>query len=681
MRHRFRLVASAAACAASLGVCLDRARAWPTLEWVSDTFDTARAVNFAFDPERAALVARDSSVASPTWEWSGGVWQRRANPATLAPFVFAVDQHALIGLGYEASSNDPSLWRYNGTSWTQLASSGPSFRIAYSQVYDAARGALVVFGGLYYPPPGSTAVYLNDTWEWNGVAWAQLATTGPVARRDASLFHDADRGVVVLFGGRSDAGSLNDTWLWDGQAWSQPTPTVSPPVANLSRAAFDTVRRVGVVVMSVRPDMNSPLENQTWEWDGSNWARGVDPPPQLLVATAVWDDPGGGGIRVLDDFYTNLNVSDAEPGRQWLYNGASWTPVTAGAPAARAVHGMTYDSVRHRVLLGPGEPGYGLQFDAWAFDGSRWVFENSRIPELARRNYAMTFDRARGAAVLFGGVDSGGVSSKTVEWDGVDWVDQMVAGPPVRLDARLVYDEARAVSVLFGGWANSGATTRGDTWEWDGAQWTQKLITAPLPRYAHAMAYDSSRGVVVLFGGRRWQPPSGPFAYVNDTWEYDGVAWTMRSTPVAPAPRAFGAMAYDRQRHVIVLQGGLNGPPGGGGTTVFEDVWEWDGTVWRQVDVPNGPGTRYDHAMAYDEARHEVVLFGGVAGISEADTWRLRLRPCPADLDGDENVGAADLAQMLGSWGMDTPADQNGDGVVNAADLALLLGAWGACAE
>ncbi len=54
---------------------------------------------------------------------------------------------------------------------------------------------------------------------------------------------------------------------------------------------------------------------------------------------------------------------------------------------------------------------------------------------------------------------------------------------------------------------------------------------------------------------------------------------------------------------------------------------------------------------------------------------------CPADLDGDGEVSAADLAQLLGAWGPNPghPADFNGDDVVNAADLAQLLGAWGPC--
>lgn len=52
---------------------------------------------------------------------------------------------------------------------------------------------------------------------------------------------------------------------------------------------------------------------------------------------------------------------------------------------------------------------------------------------------------------------------------------------------------------------------------------------------------------------------------------------------------------------------------------------------------------------------------------------------CPADLDGNFIVDAADLSILLGAWGGPSGADLDGSGTVDAADLALLLGAWGAC--
>jgi hypothetical protein len=52
---------------------------------------------------------------------------------------------------------------------------------------------------------------------------------------------------------------------------------------------------------------------------------------------------------------------------------------------------------------------------------------------------------------------------------------------------------------------------------------------------------------------------------------------------------------------------------------------------------------------------------------------------CPADLDGDGFVSAADLSALLGNWGNSGAGDIDGDGFVNAADLSALLATWGPC--
>ena len=56
---------------------------------------------------------------------------------------------------------------------------------------------------------------------------------------------------------------------------------------------------------------------------------------------------------------------------------------------------------------------------------------------------------------------------------------------------------------------------------------------------------------------------------------------------------------------------------------------------------------------------------------------------CPADVTGNGNVDAADLAAVLSAWGGAPSgkenADINGDGSIDAADLAGVLSAWGPC--
>lgn len=56
--------------------------------------------------------------------------------------------------------------------------------------------------------------------------------------------------------------------------------------------------------------------------------------------------------------------------------------------------------------------------------------------------------------------------------------------------------------------------------------------------------------------------------------------------------------------------------------------------------------------------------------------------PCPADLNSDGAVNAADLSTVLASWGAcgkSCPADIDSNGMVDAADLSAVLAAWGAC--
>lgn len=64
------------------------------------------------------------------------------------------------------------------------------------------------------------------------------------------------------------------------------------------------------------------------------------------------------------------------------------------------------------------------------------------------------------------------------------------------------------------------------------------------------------------------------------------------------------AMAYDDQRERIVLFGGA------GISKVYGETWEWENNNWVRVSTA-GPAPRTFAAMTYDGARKQIVLFGG----------------------------------------------------------------------
>src|SRR5438046_9905626 len=122
------------------------------------------------------------------------------------------------------------------------------------------------------------------------------------------------------------------------------------------------------------------------------------------------------------------------------------------------------------------------------------------------------------------------------------------------------------------------------------------------------MAYDSARQEIVLFGGY----DSGN--YFNDTWVWTGTNWLSRSPSTSPSATSVRqGMAYDGQRKEGILVGG---ELSGGEQT--NETWTWNGTNWNSRNPTTVPITRFGHALAYDEARKRITLFGGS---DLNDTW------------------------------------------------------------
>jgi pyruvate/2-oxoacid:ferredoxin oxidoreductase beta subunit len=115
-------------------------------------------------------------------------------------------------------------------------------RDQHAMAYDAARGQVVLFGGVGYSGT------LNDTWVWDGTNWVEKTpTTRPSGRYGHAMAYDAARGQVVLFGGHDASGPLSDTWVWDGTNWVQKFPSVNPPWRYGHAMAYDAAR--GQVVL------------------------------------------------------------------------------------------------------------------------------------------------------------------------------------------------------------------------------------------------------------------------------------------------------------------------------------------------------------------------------------------------------------------------------------------------
>lgn len=293
----------------------------------------------------------------------------------------------------------------------------------------------------------------------------QLMTTPvkPSSRRAGAMaFHEATN-RIVLYGGLSATPSqvLSDTWTYNG------TWTLSPATAPARwghRIVSNTTSNRLITFGGRSPTINS-LSNETMQWSGSSWT--------------------------------------AMP--------------TTGAPSARFLYGMCYDSQRDVVVLFGGRNLTGPNNETWELSGSTWTQVATVNSPLPREEMGMVYDASLGRTILFGGCDEsiGAIYGDTWQYDGTNWIQAAPAvSPTPRFRGMMEYDSKRSRSIYYGGF--DGLLSQTETYEYSGGNWVlSSQITVPTPTTEALSGYDSLRKRFVIFGGF-----GGSF--LDETWELTG---------------------------------------------------------------------------------------------------------------------------------------------------------------
>ena len=295
------------------------------------------------------------------------------------------------------------------------------------------------------------------------------------------------------------------------------------------------------------------------------------------------------------------------------------------SPSLRTEQQTDYDAVRDRIVLFGGIDSNGTKFDdTWEWDGTTWQSMSPMHKPPARRSGKMAYDPVRGVSVMFGGESQTGYSDDTWTWDGTDWTEQNpVQVPPSRSVFGMDYDATLDRVVMFGGFGQGcfnkfNSPYCGDTWQWDGSQWLEVTpsdpSSSPTARYGFAYVYDSQLGQIVMFGGAATSGGG------NDTWTWDGAAWTQLSTATSPDSRYYTSMTYDSSTNRMVLWAGVLAAS----NSYASDMWQWDGANWSLLTPINTPQAQANESLVYDPVRDEIVSFGGdgLFGNENNQTWR-----------------------------------------------------------
>ncbi len=194
------------------------------------------------------------------------------------------------------------------------------------------------------------------------------------------------------------------------------------------------------------------------------------------------------------------------------------------------------------------------------------------------------------------------------------WV-QVVATAPVTLvpsadggfHANVELEDRPVLSVRpFDGACNAGPLSRIRDVEWV-ASLRGKLVGSDFEN-PHALWTTARAGTLALGNGRVEVAPRPRVTQVGRG------AW---SRPGLPSGRYGGALVHDTWRDVLVQFGGQ-------AVNANDELWEFDLRTrsWSEpARLGERPGPRTNHAMAFDEARGRVVLFGGDSSGVQSDLW------------------------------------------------------------
>jgi hypothetical protein len=364
-------------------------------------------------------------------------------------FRFALGVAAIMTAASDLHAQNPSSSaRVSDPSWARAISATSSSlemqgRSEHLLAFDRARGRAVLFGGAH-SSGGGDFVGSNDTWEWDAVSgWVeQTPTDRPPRRVFGAMAYDEARGQIVLFGGRSGAGSApkDDTWTWDGTNWHERSPPTKPPGMMDPALACDLARSRCTLFGASGPSLpDGGTRGHTWEWDGTTWTER--------------------------------------------------TP--AASPSGRGRGAMAYDRKRGKIVLFGGGAGGHISNDTWEWDGATWTELSPATPPAPRGGHVLGYHEAIGKVFLFGGCakfwEFQGLVlceqyplSDMWSWDGDEWTQVFPAVTPrPRFKMGMTYDPIRQRLIMIGGdiavvdagtpgvGPDGGFDPRGgDTWTW-----------------------------------------------------------------------------------------------------------------------------------------------------------------------------------------------------------------------
>ncbi|MFO0920248.1 MAG: LamG domain-containing protein [Candidatus Saccharimonadales bacterium] len=589
--------------------------------WTAATYEYAYSLNFFGGNLYAGLgsSANDAEV----WRWNGSSWTKIGGDSLnsgwttnfeIVPSLTNDGTNLYAGLGN--SAGDAEVWRWNGSSWSRIGGDAINSSWANSTYENVL--SMTFYGSNLYVGLGTSA---NDAevWRWNGSSWSQIGgdslNSGWTTNYEGvySLTNDGTN----LYAGLGNSAGDNEVWQWNGTSWAK----IGGDGVNSSfGATHTTVNALVYSDGSLKAGLNSGSgidSGHAWEWNGTSWTRiGGD------YVNKSWGFRGLQSVEVMqvsgEYLYAGTGVSYAGNAQVWRWNGSTWEMI-----GGQGINGSwsyaTYETVTSMASMG-GDLYVGLGTSAndaevWRWNGSSW----SQIGgDSLNSGWTTGFEEVNSLAAfggsLYAGLGNSASDAEVWRWNGSSWSriggDNTNGGWPngyYRISSLGVYKNKLIAGL---GYANGQA----EVWEWNGSNWSKiggDTVNTSWP----ASGYEQIDAITVY--GNDLIVSLGYNAGDAEVWKYDGTNWAKIGGDDINNSWTDGT--YERSRTLTVYNGNLIA--GLGNTAGESEVWSFDGTIWSKI---GGNGVNSSWSSAVEEVTsfspYKGKLYAGLGNSANIDS-------------------------------------------------------------
>ena len=320
-----------------------------------------------------------ASASGEMWSWNGSAWTRMGGNYINKSWGYynlqsvesmeVSGSRLYAGTGYTVAGN-ALVWEYDGSSWTIIGGQGVNG--SWSAATYEAVFSLQSYGGDLYAGLGSTA---NDAevWRYNGSTWTQVGgdslNSGWTTNYEHVLSMSSSGGY--LYAGLGSSANDAEVWRWNGTVWGKigGDSTNSGWTTN-----FETVNTLASYGSILYAGLGaSATDAEVWSWNGSSWTK-IGGDGTNSSWNTVYEQVEAMAVRN-GELYVGLGTTAGEA-EVWRFNGTSWTQIGGDDLNSSWIDG-TYERVRSLVTYnGDIYASLGItagESEVWKYDGSTWT--------------------------------------------------------------------------------------------------------------------------------------------------------------------------------------------------------------------------------------------------------------------------------------------------------------------